>query len=50
MVMWHDGQSWEHRAYWGADTITYGRDGSAGRLRIGDLPNLGEWVRPHRSR
>ena len=45
MLMWHDGSSWEHRAYWGANTITYGRSGSPGRLRAGDLPAAGRWVR-----
>lgn len=45
MLMWHDGAAWEHRAYWGANTITYGRNGSPGRLRIGDLPPAGKWVR-----
>jgi hypothetical protein len=24
MLQWHDGQGWEHRAYWGADKITLG--------------------------
>lgn len=36
--------SWEHRAYWGADTFTWGTPDSASRRRMGDLPSLGEWV------
>jgi hypothetical protein len=35
----------EHRAYWGVNSIVWGTDGSASRLRMGDLPPLGEWVR-----
>lgn len=45
MLAWNDGQSWEHRAYWGADEITYGRDRSPGRRHVGDLPAPGQWVR-----
>jgi hypothetical protein len=45
MLSWHDGSSWEHRAYWGANTITYGRDGSPGRFRAGALPVGGKWIR-----
>ena len=44
MLQWLSG-SWEHRAYWGANSIGWGTDGSASRLRMGDLPPLGEWVR-----
>jgi hypothetical protein len=45
MLAWSDGASWEHRAYWGGDSITYGRDGSAGRHLAGPLPPAGKWVR-----
>jgi hypothetical protein len=45
MLAWNDGSSWEHRAYWGANTITYGQSGSAGRFRAGALPPAGRWVR-----
>ena len=45
MLMWHDGSGWEHRAYWGANTITYGRNNTPGRARIGDLPPTGKWVK-----
>ncbi len=45
MVHWYDGSSWDHRAYWGANNITYGTDGTASRLRVGALPAAGQWVR-----
>jgi hypothetical protein len=45
MLMWNDGSSWEHRAFWGANTITYGQNGSAGRHPAGPLPPPGRWVR-----
>ena len=45
MLMWNDGSSWEHRAYWGADSITYGTTGSAGRFYAGALPATGQWVK-----
>ncbi len=44
MVGWNDGSSWEHRAYWGANDITYGASGSAGRYCAGPLPAAGGWV------
>jgi Tc toxin complex TcA C-terminal TcB-binding domain/F5/8 type C domain len=44
MLQWYDG-SWEHRAYWGADNIARGTDGTASRRRIGPLPTVGRWVR-----
>jgi hypothetical protein len=44
MLSWNDGSSWEHRAYWGTNTITYGRSGSAGRYPAGPLPAAGKWV------
>jgi hypothetical protein len=44
MLAWNDGSSWEHRAYWGANTITYGQSGSAGRFPAGALPPTGRWV------
>ena len=37
--------NWEHRAYWGANTINYGTDGTASRKSMGALPAKGEWVR-----
>ncbi|HLP26101.1 MAG TPA: peptidylprolyl isomerase, partial [Acidobacteriota bacterium] len=45
MVSWNDGSSWEHRAYWGANVITYSTDGTAGRRAMGALPAMGKWVR-----
>ena len=44
MLQWTDG-SWEHRAYWGANLIPWGTDGTAGRRYVGPLPALGQWVR-----
>ena len=43
--MWHAAGGWEHRAYWGANTITYGENNSPGRQRLGDLPPVGKWVK-----
>jgi hypothetical protein len=45
MLMWNDGSSWEHRAYWGANSITYGTNGTAGRSIVGPLPPAGQWVK-----
>ena len=44
MLQWNDG-SWEHRAYWGANTISYGSDGTASRHYMGPLPAAGQWAR-----
>ncbi len=44
MMQWNDG-SWEHRAYWGEDAIDWGKADSVSRRRVGDLPELGKWVR-----
>jgi hypothetical protein len=44
MLTWNDGSSGEHRAYWGANTITYGRNDSTGRDHVGALPSPGRWV------
>jgi len=45
MLTWDESTSREHRAYWGANTITYGKSGSAGRFPAGPLPKPGRWVR-----
>ncbi|MBW4484560.1 MAG: hypothetical protein KME14_18665 [Tildeniella torsiva UHER 1998/13D] len=51
MVQWHEWQpdpearSWEHRAYWGDNTLELGIDGTASRRRVGDLPTPGQWAR-----
>ncbi|HEV8630795.1 MAG TPA: Calx-beta domain-containing protein [Thermoanaerobaculia bacterium] len=44
MLQWYDG-SWEHRAYWGANAIGFGVDGTNGRRFMGPLPATGQWVR-----
>ena len=44
MLQFHSG-SWEHRAFWGANLIEWGTDESPSRLRMGDLPKRGVWVR-----
>ena len=44
MLQWNDG-SWEHRAYWGANNITWGVDGTASRRFMGPLPPAGQWLR-----
>jgi len=45
MLQWTDGVNWEHRAYWGADQINWGTNGTAGRQYMGPLPPTGQWVR-----
>jgi mono/diheme cytochrome c family protein len=44
MLQFHNG-NWEHRAFWGEDRIAWGRVKTPSRLRRGDLPRAGEWVR-----
>ena len=44
MLQWYDG-SWEHRAYWGANLLGWGTDGTVNRSYIGALPAAGQWVR-----
>ena len=44
MLQWNDG-SWEHRAYWGANLIGWGTDGTVSRQYMGALPAAGQWVR-----
>ena len=44
MLQWFDG-TWEHRAYWGANLIGYGTDGTVGRRYMGPLPAAGRWTR-----
>ncbi|MEZ6056451.1 MAG: PSD1 and planctomycete cytochrome C domain-containing protein [Planctomycetaceae bacterium] len=44
MLQWNDGK-WEHRAYWGGNEIDWGTDNSPSRLRVGDLPAAGQWVK-----
>lgn len=45
MLQWNDGTSWEHRAYWGANLINYGQNGTDSRRFMGALPVAGQWVR-----
>src|SRR5262249_8731288 len=45
MLQWNVGSSWEHRAYWGADNIAWGTDGTNSRYAMGALPATGGWVR-----
>ncbi len=45
MLKWHDGQGWEHRAYWGADKIQEGKPDTPSRVHMGDLPKAGKLVR-----
>jgi hypothetical protein len=45
MLQWHDGDSWEHGAFWGAERIREFKANTAARRRMGDLPAVGRWVR-----
>ncbi len=45
MLEWHDGDGWEHRAFWGLDTIREGKLDTPGRHRAGELPETNKWVR-----
>jgi hypothetical protein len=45
MLQWNDGTSWEHRAYWGANNLTYGTSGTVSRAYMGPLPTAGQWVK-----
>ncbi|HVN78746.1 MAG TPA: hypothetical protein VMW38_07095 [Terriglobia bacterium] len=44
MLQWND-VSWEHRAYWGTNSIQWGIDGTASRRYMGPVPPAGQWVR-----
>ncbi|HET9765766.1 MAG TPA: Calx-beta domain-containing protein, partial [Thermoanaerobaculia bacterium] len=44
MLQWNDGV-WDHRAYWGANQIGFGTNGTNSRRFIGPLPAAGQWVR-----
>ncbi len=44
MLAWRAGRA-EHRAYWGENLIELGSDGRVTRLRMGDLPEAGRWLR-----
>ena len=44
MLGWYDGSGWEHRAYWGANSVSWGSNGTVGRQYVGPLPAAGQWV------
>ncbi len=54
-LQWHDGTSWEHRAYWGANNlgewvsastyVEFGINGTNSRRYMGPMPSAGRWVR-----
>ena len=44
MLQWYDGSTYNHRAYWGANNIAMGTDGTTSRQSMGALPAAGEWV------
>jgi hypothetical protein len=44
MLSWNDG-NWGYRAYWGANLINAGVDGTISRRYMGPLPATGQWVR-----
>jgi hypothetical protein len=44
MLQWNDG-NWEHRAYWGANNLPWGVDGTNSRRFMGALPAAGQWIR-----
>ncbi len=44
MLQWNDG-SWEHRAYWGGNSLAFGIEGTASRRYMGPLPAPGGWQR-----
>ena len=44
MISWLS-DNWEHRAYWGANQITYGTNATASRRSMGALSATGQWVR-----
>lgn len=44
MLQFNDG-SWEHRAYWGQDLVTWGANETPSRLPMGPVPTVAGWVR-----
>ena len=44
MLQWGDA-NWEHRAYWGANNLPWGVDGTESRRYMGPLPAAGSWVK-----
>jgi hypothetical protein len=43
MLQWNDG-TWDHRAYWGDNSLSYGADSTNARRYVGALPAAGQWV------
>ena len=44
MLQWNDG-TWEHRAYWGTNSINLGTNNTPSRWFGGGLPAPGQWAR-----
>jgi hypothetical protein len=44
MLTWNDGSA-DHRAYWGANDISWGTNGTASQFNAGPLPATGQWAR-----
>ncbi|NQV24617.1 MAG: DUF1553 domain-containing protein [Rhodopirellula sp.] len=44
MLQFNDG-SWDHRAYWGSDSIDWGQKDTPSRFSKGALPEKGKWIR-----
>jgi hypothetical protein len=45
MIQWESNEGFEHRAYWGADSIPWGTNGTPSRAPMGALPATGQWIR-----
>jgi hypothetical protein len=47
MLEWNatDATGFEHRAYWGANSLSQGTDGTPSRRRMGAVPPAGQWTR-----
>ncbi len=47
MLQWDDGSGgWAHRAYWGANVIPWGTNGTQTRFQVSSsIPATGQWVR-----
>jgi hypothetical protein len=45
MLQWNDGVSWDHRAYWGPNTMGWGQDGTPSGMNMGRLPPGNSWVK-----
>lgn len=47
MFQWKasDATAFEHRAYWGANSVAFGTDGTPSRRFMGALPPAGQWTR-----